>query len=899
MTDLTERLSTALADRYRIEHELGAGGMATVYLAEDLKHDRKVALKVLKPELAAVLGAERFVPEIKTTASLQHPHILPLYDSGRTGGQGDGRSDEFLFYVMPYIQGETLRDKLDRETQLGVEEAVRLAIEVADALQYAHEQGVIHRDIKPENILIQNGRALVADFGIALAVSAAAGGRMTETGLSLGTPHYMSPEQATADKDITARSDVYSLASVLYEMLAGEPPHMGNSAQQIIMKIIAEDAKPVTELRRAVPPNVAAAVGMGLEKLPADRFASAAAFRAALQNTAFATAVTAGTAAGTSVPMFRRSALTAALAATTIAALGLAAWGWLGRRARAPDAPIRVEMTLGGDLAIEMVDNHRLALSPDGRSIVFSGYDGRTTDLWLRDLGGALRRLPDTRDGYAPFFSPDGASIGFLVSDVRGADIRVVPMGEGGIVRTVVDDSASGYGATWADDGRIYFSHWRTQGLAAVPATGGTITQISVPVRDSGAVEYNYPVVLPGARTALAQLWHGSPGSNRIGAIDLETGAVTSLVAGTYAAFMPPDNMIVGMADGRLVAVKIDAETGALAGDPVPVVSDVDLEPGNGTSQFAVSRSGTLVYQSADTTGRTLVWVDRAGTVAPSDTTLTGRINHVALSPDDTRLALAIDEGSASSVWVRDLSTGTLTRLTIEGEDSDRPVWTPDGRYVTYLGTRDGRRNGWRRRADASSPEERAVPGSLTLNEVAYHPDGNVAVVRPLSVSPRTLYLADLASDSGPRPLFSVRADHFGANLSPDGRWLAYVSEESGMREVYVRPFPSVDSARYSISVGGATSPVWAHSGRELFFRGLRGEMMVAPVRTGPAFAHGEPRMLFSAPELLGEAYHRAYDVARDDRRFLMIQSSRARAGTLMLVVNWNVELARMIGGKP
>ncbi len=260
MSDALTRLAAALADRYRVERELGAGGMATVYLAEDLKHKRKVALKVLKPELAAVLGAERFVQEITTTAALQHPHILPLFDSGTADG--------FLYYVMPFINGETLRDKLNRETQLGVGEAVKLASEVADALHYAHTQGVIHRDIKPENILLANGRPMVADFGIALAVSAAAGGRMTETGLSLGTPHYMSPEQATAEKEITPRSDVYSLASVLYEMLAGQPPHVGGSAQQIIMKIIAEPAPVVTALRKTVPPNVAAAVAKSLEKLP-------------------------------------------------------------------------------------------------------------------------------------------------------------------------------------------------------------------------------------------------------------------------------------------------------------------------------------------------------------------------------------------------------------------------------------------------------------------------------------------------------------------------------------------------------------------------------------------------------------------------------------------------------
>jgi eukaryotic-like serine/threonine-protein kinase len=255
-----DQLTVSLNDRYRIERELGRGGMATVYLAEDLKHRRKVALKVLKPELAAVLGAERFVQEITTTASLQHPHILPLFDSGSAEG--------FLYYVMPYVEGETLRDKLNRETQLGVDDAVRIAREVADALHYAHQHGVIHRDIKPENILIQNGRPMVADFGIALAVSAAAGGRMTETGLSLGTPHYMSPEQATAEKDISARSGVYSLASVLYEMLTGSPPHVGSSAQQIIMRIITDAPRPVTELRKSVPPNVAAAVAKASRNFP-------------------------------------------------------------------------------------------------------------------------------------------------------------------------------------------------------------------------------------------------------------------------------------------------------------------------------------------------------------------------------------------------------------------------------------------------------------------------------------------------------------------------------------------------------------------------------------------------------------------------------------------------------
>jgi len=316
MTDVLARLAAALADRYRIERELGQGGMATVHLAEDLRHHRKVAIKVLRPELAAVLGAERFVQEITTTAALSHPHILPLFDSGTAEG--------FLYYVMPYVEGETLRNKLDREKQLGVDEAVKLTTEVADALDYAHRHGVIHRDIKPENILLHDGRPMVADFGIALAVSAAAGGRMTETGLSLGTPHYMSPEQATAEKEITARSDVYSLASVLYEMLAGQPPHLGGSAQQIIMKIVTDQARPVTELRKAVPPNVAAALAKALEKLPADRFDSARAFAEALGNTHFTVEGTAaGLSSSTGGPWRRR--FQAALAAVALLSVVLAA----------------------------------------------------------------------------------------------------------------------------------------------------------------------------------------------------------------------------------------------------------------------------------------------------------------------------------------------------------------------------------------------------------------------------------------------------------------------------------------------------------------------------------------------------------------------------------------------
>ena len=280
MSDAVARLNAALEGRYGIERELGEGGMATVYLADDLKHGRKVAIKVLKPELAAVVGAERFLAEIKTTANLQHPHILPLFDSGE--------AVSFLFYVMPYVEGESLRERLDREKQLGVDDALAITQKVAGALDYAHQNGVVHRDIKPGNILLSaQGEPLIADFGIALAVAQAGGERVTETGLSLGTPHYMSPEQATGDRDIGPRSDVYALACVLYEMLTGEPPYAGRSAQAVLAKILTEGPASPAKHRASVPANVDGSVRKALEKLPADRFTSAKEFAKGLEDRAF------------------------------------------------------------------------------------------------------------------------------------------------------------------------------------------------------------------------------------------------------------------------------------------------------------------------------------------------------------------------------------------------------------------------------------------------------------------------------------------------------------------------------------------------------------------------------------------------------------------------------------
>ena len=464
MPELQDRLQVALADRYRIDGEIGAGGMATVYLAQDLRHDRKVALKLLRPELSAVIGAERFLAEIKLTANLQHPHILGLHDSGEADG--------LVFYVMPYVEGESLRDRLSRERQLPVDDAVRIATEVATALDYAHRHGVVHRDIKPENILMHDGRALVADFGIALAASKAGGNRMTETGMSLGTPHYMSPEQAMGEREITARSDVYALGVVLYEMLTGDPPFTGSTAQAVVARVLTEAPRPILPQRHTIPPEVEAAVLTALEKLPADRFGTAAEFADALAGrgtipTIRTAATTAAVPAAAAAAKARLDPVKLGLAGTALVAVGVAAWASL----RPGPEPVvnRFSVYLPPDQALAPVNGsgNRIAISPDGKRMVYVGPAPRGTQLWLREHDQlSSTPIPGTENAATPFFSPDGRQIGFLVA---GATLRTVSL-DGGPTQTL-SDSVNSTGGDWGPDGYIYVEG--DSGLLRIRATGG------------------------------------------------------------------------------------------------------------------------------------------------------------------------------------------------------------------------------------------------------------------------------------------------------------------------------------------------------------------------------------------------------------------------------------------
>ncbi len=867
MPDDAARLSAALADRYRIERALGQGGMATVYLARDLKHDRDVAIKVLKPELAAVLGAERFVQEIKTTAALSHPHILPLFDSGVADGQ--------LYYVMPYIEGETLREKLNRETQLGVDEAVKIATEIADALDYAHRHGVIHRDIKPENILLHDGRPMVMDFGIALAVSAAAGGRMTETGLSLGTPHYMSPEQATADKDITARSDIYSLATVLYEMLAGEPPHIGNSAQQIIMKIVTEDAAPVTRLRKSVPPNVAAALGKALEKLPADRFDTAKAFADALADPHFSTAAMPGATPAGAPPVssLARSPLVVALAVALVAATGLGVWQWRAAHRIAPRPVVRFEMRLPSTMLVtNAAEATNVAVSPDGNTIAYALPDSTgTARLYLRSLGAlAARVVPGTDGAQQPCFSPDGASVAYLAN----ASVWKVQT-TGGSPTLVGPAGAEPVGIAWSPTGTILLG--TEDGLYGLPSSGGTATLLAQPDRARHELYFNQPRIMPDGKTVLfsiqpmgalsgihlGELTLGS-GSSSVKRIDLNLMDVIGYYDGT---------LVYALTTGALMAVPFDYRAGRVTGNAVALGPSVTPMIAVAASMAAMSPTGTLVYQPADAQG-VLGWVGMHGAFAP----LISKPDAYAyprLSPDGKRVAMAIGTPGHTDIWVYDIASATPTRLTSGGTQNDRPEWSPDSRRVLYRTDRGSRTAIWWEPADLSAP---ATPLEASDHNDYYEgvitPDGKDLVyqIDDAGADQADVMYRALQGDTTSHPVAASHAIETQARVSPDGKWVAYVTDASGTSQVVVRPFPGPGGV-VQVSVSSGTEPVWARDGRRIFYRDGR-YVVAATVSTAGGFSVTGRTNLFPDDYVFAQAPHANYDVSLDGTHLLMIRAT-------------------------
>ena len=921
MSEVTGRLAEALADRYAIERELGQGGMATVYLAQDLKHDRKVAIKVLRPELAAVIGAERFLREIKTIAALQHPHILGLIDSGTvtvgsselgvgvvppnsqlpTPNQGPS---SFVYYVMPFIEGESLRDRLTREKQLPIPDAVRIATEVASALDYAHRHNVIHRDIKPENILLHDGSALVADFGIALAASKAGNTRMTETGMSLGTPTYMSPEQAMGEREITARADIYALGCVTYEMLTAEPPFQGATAQAIIARVMTEAPRPLTLQRHTIPPQVEAAVLTAIEKLPADRFATAAEFAAALEGQ------TVGRPGGWTSPMGKPAAqppnrLVAVIATIAVIATALALWGWLRPHDGATGAVRRYAVELTGDGTIANAVVGALAVAPGGERVAYIGKSAAGEgQIWVRDRDQLhARPLSGTTSAGSIGFSPDGRQIGYI--DGASGGLKVIPV-EGGAPITVVDSLASQGGTAWGRDGFLYATGGfdGKTGIVRVPATGGAAEPVTTMDTASHNLAHLYPTALPDGRGLVYAIFYGPTrqAEGDIAVVDFKTGVSRVLMRGIRARFLSPGQLLVVRTDGSLVALPFDPKRLTATGPAIPVLAGVAVTAGY-IADFDVSAAGELVYFGGEAHGVhervQPVWVTRTGTTAVIDTAW--QFNRpfnggLSLSPDGHRLAVAIAGDRTADIWIKQLDHGPLSRLTFEEFLKYRPTWTPDGQAVTYIvdpGNNDAAI--YRKRADGSGAPERLFGSDRSVAEALWSRDARWLVLRT-TVPTRDILGLRPGTDSTPVPIVaSPKFEERAATLSPDGRFIAYQSDESGRDEIYVRPFPKADDGRWQLSTSGGAEPLWSHGGREIFFRARSGEMMIVPVTLAPAFSPGTPRSLFPTTGYAKSPGNRAYDVTPDDQRFVMLRSlddsSSRLAVQLVFVENWWEEL--------
>jgi Tol biopolymer transport system component len=799
-------LASRLAERYVMDREIGRGGMATVYLARDVRHDRMVALKVLNPELGAVLGAERFLSEIRVTANLQHPNLLPLFDSGEVDG--------LLYYVMPFVDGESLRARLDRERQLPIDEAVRIAVAIAGALDYAHRHGVIHRDLKPENILLHDGQPLIADFGIALAVSNAGGARITQTGLSLGTPQYMSPEQATGDRIIDSRTDIYSLGAVTYEMLAGESPHTGTTAQAVIARLMTEEPRPLSTVRKAVPLHVESAVSCALEKLPADRFATAGQFAQALNGGAVPHH-THHTPTSVARRAPSRVMLGALALASALAILFAALWV---RASRVDPKLLQFVLDIPDDQRVVTANESAVALSPDGGTIAYTARStaSTTTQIFIRRLDSLVAR-PTALTGMAPRFAPDGR---WLLYKAAG-DIRKVPIAGGSPEVITALHDWQGYGVSPRGD--IVFA---AEGSIYRAGDNGSRVRLVSPDTAKGEVSFAGPNFLDDDTMAFwVQRSDGAPGKN-VGVTTTKGGEYSLLnIPGDRSFGMLDGHMLIGTQEGTLLAYPLNLRRRQITGPPVVLLDSVVWIIAGGL-QLSIAADGSLAYLRGGSR-RSLALVDKHGaTVAEAPEQAEYR--RAALSPDGKRVAAAIARNTTggrnvvtSDVWIWDVEAKSIARFTTDG--GWNPKWTADGKRIAFLQSTSPvhARVMWAPSDGSASPEVLVdPPAALEIRAFTIVPGGRelLVVAQDTLGGSSDVYSVKLsAGDRHPTPLLNTRFNESAPAVSPDNRWLAYLSDESGRLEVYLRPFAS-PAGRIRLTTNGGNNPQWLGSGSRLVY---------------------------------------------------------------------------------
>jgi serine/threonine protein kinase/Tol biopolymer transport system component len=867
---------------YRVEAPIGEGGMGVVYRALDTKLNRPVAVKFLSNELADASARRRFQREAQLASALNHPHILTVYDAGEFEGR--------QYLVTEFVDGGTLKSWAKQEPRTW-RQIVELLVGVADGLAAAHQAGILHRDIKPDNILVaKNGYAKLADFGLAKLDEGAQGeatrtvteGR-TRLGVLLGTIAYMSPEQASG-KPLDARSDIFSFGIVLYEILRGKRPFTGATDLELLKTIIHGSPEP---LGGEVPLALRNVVEKALEKDAADRYQTmrdmVVDLRRMIRQTPEVGVSASSSAVLVSAPRRPGVLLWGGVFLLLVVLGGLAIWKMKPSPPTASGTVSRVAITLPpGQFFAGFELGAAVALSPDGTRLAYVARQGGLQQVYLRSLEGLDGKpVPGSEGGLEPFFSPDSQWLGFFA----GGKLKKISIGGGEALS--IADAADPRGASWGSDGKIMFVPRRSGTVWQVSAAGGAPQPLTqMPDNEDS---HRWPEILPGGQAVLFAAGNG--GANwdtaRVAVQLAGSSQRRDLIPkGTNPRYASSGHLLYALG-GTVLAVPFDRQRLEVKGPPVPVIEGVLQLPRSGAAQYSFSATGSMVYVSASVPAaqRRLVWVDRNGSEEPLAAPARS-YREPRVSPDGRRIAMTI-EGQETQIWLYDFAREALTRLTIEGNRNANPRWTPDGKRIIF-GSETG--VSWQL-ADGSGGAERLRAA----------PDGTgpwSSAGRVLTIGgsdPATGWDIYTLQPGGPQPLVRTPFNEHSAVFSPDGRWLAYMSDASGRYEIYVQAYPG-PGGRLQISSEGGTEPLWSRNGRELFYRS-GDKMMAVEIDTRSSLSAGKPKSLFQGRYLPAPAQTANYDVAPDGRRFLMVKpGGEEQAPTQVnLVLNWFEELKRLV----
>ncbi len=856
---------------YEILSKLGEGGMGEVYKARDTRLDRTVAIKVLASLSQADPDSRaRFEREAKVLASFDHPHICSLHDVGR-----EGDTD---FIVMPYVTGETLGARLAKGP-MPLPQVIEVASQIADALDRAHGHGIIHRDLKPANVMLTKTGARLLDFGLARLDEPPASGNpedmatrsvLTRVGTVMGTVPYMSPEQLHG-KQVDARTDIWAFGCVLYEMMAGRPPFSGESDAALMAAILKSEPEPVSKSRPHLPPALDEIVAGALVKDPEERWQSMRDIKRAL-------AIASHTAGAVpapleSAPSRGRRLVVPVLAVLMVVLAGLAWAGWK----RPTSSPLtRFDLNAAGPGSIQIFTDVRpfFAASPDGSRVAYVATVGSSRDIWIKTLDGDKpEKLADTGNSTSLFWSADGQSVGFYAD---GA-VKQKPL-TGGPALKLCDAHPQGINGTWNADGIVLFSEWGTRRIMRVPATGGT----PVMVREEKTNPLAWVHFLPDGRHFLYNVYDLQASTRKlfVGSLDLGDDVMVEGVTGRaeYA-----HGHLVFWREGGLVAQPFDLKTFQLTGQPLSLADDVHAFEATGFSAFSAT-SGLLVYQAGPVEER-LVWLDRKGLEVGTVGPLKDYVD-VRLSPDGLSLAMAVRDRrlGTSDIFVTELARDLTRPFTTDRGTENGPVWSPDSKAIVFAADRRGPPNLHLRSADGTGVEREVVaPADGPLAGGSFTPDGRSFIfLQPNAGTDYDIMVAPVDRSGPPVAIVASKGRETSPRLSPDGRWLAYASTESGRSQVYVQGWP-VAQGRRQISRDGGTSVRWRGDSKELYFvAGPSGDhLMSVPVGDGMDLA--APQLLFVARGDLS-----GYDVSQDGQKFLVIAPDRvAERGTLSVVANW------------